>query len=146
MAARSHEVDVAIAHMRWDPIPISSEKLSFIEGIHTITTAGDAGAQAGMGAHVYVATRSMENEYFYNADGEMLVVPQQGRLRFWTEFGIIDVGPGEIVVVPRGVKIRVELLDGPARGYVCENYGGALSLPERGPIGANCLLPTHATS
>jgi homogentisate 1,2-dioxygenase len=137
--APSHEVDVAIAPMRWDPIPIFSEKLSFIEGIHTITTAGDAGAQAGMGAHVYVATRSMENEYFYNADGEMLVVPQQGRLRFWTEFGIIDVGPGEIVVVPRGVKIRVELLDGPARGYVCENYGGALSLPERGPIGANCL-------
>jgi homogentisate 1,2-dioxygenase len=137
--APAGEVDVAIAPMRWDPIPIPSDRLSFIEGVLTITTAGDAGAQAGMGVHVYVATRSMQNEYFYNADGEMLVVPQQGRLRFWTEFGIIDVGPGEIAVIPRGVKIRVELLDGPARGYVCENYGGALSLPERGPIGANCL-------
>jgi homogentisate 1,2-dioxygenase len=137
--APAHEVDVPIAPMRWDPIPIPSEKFSFVEGMHTITTAGDAGAQAGMGAHVYVATRSMQHEYFYNADGEMLVVPQQGRLRFWTEFGIIDVEHGEIAVIPRGVKIRVELLDGPARGYVSENYGGAFSLPERGPIGANCL-------
>ena len=95
--------------------------------------------QAGMGAHVYLVTRSMEDEYFYNADGEMLFVPQQGELRLWTEFGIIDVEPGEIAVIPRGVKIRVELTDGPARGYLCENYGGALTLPERGPIGANCL-------
>jgi homogentisate 1,2-dioxygenase len=92
-----------------------------------------------MGAHVYVATRSMQDEYFYNADGEMLVVPQQGKLRFRTEFGVIEVEPGEIAMIPRGVKISVELIDGPARGYLCENYGGAFSLPERGPIGANCL-------
>ena len=104
-----------------------------------MTTAGDAGTQAGMGAHVYLITRSMQDEYFYNADGEMLFVPQQGSLRLWTEFGIIDIEPGEIAVIPRGVKIRVELSDGPARGYLCENYGGALTLPERGPIGANCL-------
>ena len=81
----------------------------------------------------------MEDEYFYNADGEMLFVPQQGALRLWTEFGIIDIEPGEIAVIPRGVKIRVELPGGPARGYLCENYGGAFTLPERGPIGANCL-------
>ena len=81
----------------------------------------------------------MEDEYFYNADGEMLFVPQQGELRLWTEFGIIDIEPGEIAVIPRGVKIRVELTGGPARGYLCENYGGAFTLPERGPIGANCL-------
>ena len=81
----------------------------------------------------------MEDEYFYNADGEMLFVPQQGDLRLWTEFGIIDIEPGEIAVIPRGVKIRVELTGGPARGYLCENYGGAFTLPERGPIGANCL-------
>jgi homogentisate 1,2-dioxygenase len=92
-----------------------------------------------MAAHVFVATKSMENEVFYNADGEMLIVPQEGQLRISTEFGIIDVEPGEISVIPRGVKHRVELIDGPARGYVCENYGGAFSLPERGPIGANCL-------
>ncbi|RVU21009.1 homogentisate 1,2-dioxygenase [Methylobacterium oryzihabitans] len=137
--APAQEVEMPPAPLRWDPVPIPDAPLSFVEGIHTMTTAGDAGAQAGMGAHLYLATRSMRDEYFYNADGEMLVVPQQGRLRFATEFGIIDAGPGEIVVIPRGVKIRVELLDGPARGYVCENYGGAFTLPERGPIGANCL-------
>ena len=140
MAHRTRaEVEVPLAPMRWDPIPIPNEQLSFIEGVRTITTAGDAGAQAGMGAHVYLVTRSMEDEYFYNADGEMLFVPQQGELRLWTEFGIIDVEPGEVAVIPRGVKLRVELQGGPARGYLCENYGGALTLPERGPIGANCL-------
>src|SRR5215471_8126322 len=133
------EVDVPIAPMRWDPIAIPNEKLSFLEGGRTITTAGDAGTQAGMGAHVYLITRSMQDEYFYNADGEMLFVPQQGELRLWTEFGIIDIEPGEIAVIPRGVKIRVELRNGFARGYLCENYGGAFTLPERGPIGANCL-------
>jgi homogentisate 1,2-dioxygenase len=80
----------------------------------------------------------MVDETFWNADAEMLVVPQQGRMRFRTEFGVIDSAPGEIVVLPRGVKFRVEV-DAPARAYVCENYGGAFTLPERGPIGANCL-------
>ena len=112
---------------------------SFVEGLRTITTAGEAGAQAGMGAHVYLVTRSMEHEYFYDADGELLFVPQSGGLRICTEFGLIEIEPGEIAVIPRGVKIRVELRDGPARGYLCENYGGAFTLPDRGPIGANCL-------
>src|SRR3954468_17098896 len=133
------EVEVAPAPRRWSPVPIPSTELSFLEGVHTITTAGDAGSQAGMAAHLYFITRSMRDEYFYNADGELLFVPQQGALRLWTEFGIIDIAPGEIAVIPRGVKIRVELRGGPARGYLCENYGGALTLPERGPIGANCL-------
>jgi homogentisate 1,2-dioxygenase len=137
--APAAEIDLPIAPMRWDPIPIPSEKLSFVEGVRTITTAGDAGSQAGMGAHVYLVTRPMVDEYFYNADGEMLFVPQQGKLRLATEFGIIEIEPGEISVIPRGVKLRVELGDGPARGYLCENYGGAFRLPERGPIGANCL-------
>ena len=133
------EAETPLAPLRWDPIAMPSELLSFIEGIRTMTTAGDAGSQAGMGAHLYFATRSMQDEYFYNADAEMLVVPQQGGLRFATEFGTIDVEPGEVCVIPRGVKIRVELHGGPARGYMCENYGGAFTLPERGPIGANCL-------
>ena len=81
----------------------------------------------------------MVDEYFYNGDGEMLFVLESGDLRFWTEFGIIDAEPGEIVVIPRGVNFRVELAGGPARGYICENYGGTFTLPERGPIGANCL-------
>lgn len=137
--APAHEVDVPIAPMRWDAIAIPSEPLTFVQGVRTMTTAGDAGSQAGMGAHLYFVTRSMEDEYFYNADGELLFVPQQGHLRLVTEFGLIAIEPGEIAVIPRGVKFRVELPDGPARGYLCENYGGALTLPERGPIGANCM-------
>ena len=137
--APAAEIDMPLAPMRWSPIPMPNADVTFLEGIRTMTTAGDAGSQAGMGTHVYLVTRSMTDEYFYNADGEMLFVPQQGELRLATEFGIIDIEPGEIAVIPRGVKIRVELIDGPARGYLCENYGGAFALPERGPIGANCL-------
>jgi homogentisate 1,2-dioxygenase len=127
------------APMRWDPIPVPDESLTFLQGVRTITTAGDAGSQAGMAVHVYLITQSMTDEYFYNADGEMLFVPQQGALRLRTEFGAIDAASGEIAVIPRGVKFSVELPAGPARGYLCENYGGAFTLPERGPIGANCL-------
>ena len=134
------EVDMPLAPLRWDPVPLPGESVSFLDSIRTITTAGDGGAMAGMGTHLYLATRSMVDEYFYNADAEMLFVPQQGALRLWTEFGILDVAPGEIAVIPRGVKLRVELhVEAPARGYLCENYGGAFTLPERGPIGANCL-------
>lgn len=137
--APARDVVVPPAPMRWDPIAIPDEALSFVEGMRSMTTAGDADAQAGMGAHLYFATRSMVDEYFYSADGELLIVPQTGSLRLWTEFGIIDVEPGEIAVIPRGVKMRVELPGGASRGYVCENYGAAFTLPERGPIGANCL-------
>jgi homogentisate 1,2-dioxygenase len=135
------EVEIPPAPMRWDPVPIPKEDLSFVHGgVRTITTAGDCGAQAGMGAHIYLITRSMTDAYFYNAEGELMFVPQQGALRLATEFGIIDIAPGEIAVIPRGVKFRVELRGGaPARGYLCENYGGTFTLPERGPIGANCL-------
>jgi homogentisate 1,2-dioxygenase len=130
---------MAPAPLRWDPLPLPDAPVSFIEGMQTITLAGDSAAQSGMAAHVYSATRSMQDEYFYDADGELLIVPQQGRLRLCTEFGVIDAEPGEIAVIPRGVKFRAELPGAAARGYVCENYGGAFTLPERGPIGANCL-------
>jgi len=50
---------------------------------------------------------------------------------------VLDVAPGEICVVPRGMKFAVDLPDGSARGYVCENYGWPFVLPERGPVGAN---------
>ena len=125
--------------LRWGPTPIPNTPMTLVEGIHSMTTAGDAGAQAGMGAHVYLATASMKDAYLVNADAEMLFVPQQGALRFVTECGIIEAAPGEIVAIPRGMKMRAELVDGPVRGYMCENYGGAFRLPERGPIGANCL-------
>jgi homogentisate 1,2-dioxygenase len=133
------EHDRPIGQLRWGPVPIPGESLSFLEGMRTMTTAGDVNTQSGMAAHVYLATASMHTDYFYNADGELLVVPQLNALLFVTEFGRIAVAPGEICVIPRGVKFRVELVDGPARGYVCENYGAKFTLPERGPIGANCL-------
>jgi homogentisate 1,2-dioxygenase len=137
--APCNELSLPPAPMRWDPLPLPDQAQTFLQGVHTITTAGDASAQSGMAAHIYLITRSMVDEYFYNADGELLFVPQQGALRLWTEFGIVDIVPGEVAVLPRGVKVRVELPVGPARGYLCENYGGAFTLPERGPIGANCL-------
>ena len=137
--APCHEVEVAPAPLRWGALPLPAASMSFVEGMHTITTAGDAGSQAGISTHIYLATRSMKREYFYNADGEMLIVPELGILDIRTEFGLINVKPGEIVVLPRGMKFLVELPEGTARGYVCENYGSPLTLPERGPIGANCL-------
>ena len=128
-----------VEQLRWDPAPIPKEDMTFLQGVQTMTTAGDANTQAGMAAHVYLITKSMVDQHFYNADGEMMFVAQQGNLRLVTEFGRIDIEPGEIAVIPRGVKFRVEIPSGPARGYLCENYGGAFTLPERGPIGANCL-------
>jgi homogentisate 1,2-dioxygenase len=128
-----------LGQRRWGPPPLPKDKHTFVSGLFTATTAGDSESMAGMAAHVMLVTESMTREHFFNADGEMLVVAEHGRLRFLTEFGIIDIEPGEICVIPRGVVFRVELIDGPARGYVCENYGGAFMLPNRGPIGANCL-------
>ena len=127
------------APMRWDPVPLPDSAATFLQGVHTITTAGDAASQTGMAAHICLITRSMVDEVFYNADAEMLFVPQQGDLLLQTEFGGIEIAPGEIAVIPRGVKLRVELCGQPARFYLCENYGGSFTLPERGPIGANCL-------
>ncbi len=131
--------ELPLGQLRWSPVPIPDEKLTFVSGLRTITTAGDCDTHAGMAAHLVFVTQSMEREHFFNADGEFLVVAQHGKLRFRTEFGVIDIEPGEICVIPRGVIFRVELIDGPARAYVCENYGGGFILPDRGPIGANCL-------
>lgn len=129
----------SLGQYRWDPIPVPDQPLTWITGMRTMTTAGDVNIQVGMATHVYLVTRSMEDEYFYSADSEMLVVPQEGRLRFCTELGVIDLEPKEIAILPRGLVYRVEVLDGPARGFVCENYGQKFDLPDRGPIGANCL-------
>lgn len=137
--AAREESDLPLGQLRWDPLPLPEHDTTFITGLFTITTAGDSDTQVGMAAHVLLVTRSMENEYVFNADGEYLIVAQDNSLRFRTEFGIIDIEPGEIAVIPRGVIFKVELLAGPARAYVCENYGGAFTLPDRGPIGANCL-------
>lgn len=129
----------AIDQLRWSPPPPPQEKTTFITGIRTMTIAGDVHTQVGMAASFFFVNTEMKDEYFYNADGEMLVVPQDGALRFFTEFGKIELSPGEIAIIPRGMKFKVELPGGPARGYLCENYGAKFTLPNRGPIGANCL-------
>jgi len=129
----------SLGQYRWDPVPHSEEPLNWITGMRTVTTAGDVNVQEGMASHVYLVTESMVDEYFYSADSELLVVPQAGRLRFATELGVIDVAPQEIMVLPRGLVYRVEVIEGPCRGFVCENYGQSFNLPDRGPIGANCL-------
>jgi homogentisate 1,2-dioxygenase len=125
--------------LRWDPLPYPDMPADFIDGLVTIGGNGDIGLNAGIAVHIYRATRSMECRVFCDADGELLLVPQEGRLLLRTEFGVVEASPGEIAVIPRGVKFMVELPDGSARGYVCENYGQLLRLPELGPIGANGL-------
>lgn len=125
--------------MRWSPLPPPSGKTDFIDGLVTMAGGGDSSSWAGLAIHIYAANTSMKNRYFYNADGEMLFVPQQGNAVFRTEMGIIEASPGEIVVIPRGIKFAVDLPDGDSRGYVCENYGSPFTLPSLGPIGANGL-------
>ena len=128
--------------MRWAPVPIpqaAQQPLDFVDGLRTMVVNGDENAQTGMAAHLVLANRSMTRRAFVNADGEMLVVPQQGRLRITTELGVIDVAPGQIALLPRGMAFKVALPDGAARAYVCENYGAPFHLPELGPIGSNGL-------
>ena len=134
-----NEGELSLGQHRWDPVAIPEEPTHFVDGVRTITTAGDTDSQSGLASHLYLVNTSMEDEYFFNADGELLFVPQEGDIRLVTELGIIEAEPGEIAVIPRGMVFRMELVDGPVRGYLCENYGGKFTLPERGPIGANCL-------
>jgi homogentisate 1,2-dioxygenase len=133
------EVEATPSQLRWDPIPIPDAPTDFVEGLFTMGGSGDVAAHTGMAAHVYVANRSMDGCYFYDADGELLVLPQLGRARFVTELGVLEVSPGEMALLPRGLRFRAELPDGPSRGYVCENYGAPFRLPELGPIGSNGL-------
>lgn len=125
--------------LRWNPPCIPSAPTDFIDGIITFAGNGDPGTQTGCGIHLYAANRSMSQRAFYDADGELLLVPQQGRLLLVTELGRLEVRPLEIAVIPRGIRFRVELPDGSARGYVCENFGSPFRLPELGPIGSNGL-------
>ncbi len=127
--------------LRWSPLPLPAEDaaVDFVDGLFTMAGNGSATAGTGIGIHLYAANRSMQGRFFYSADGELLIVPQQGRLRIATELGLIEIGPQQIAVVPRGIRFRVELPDGAARGYVCENFGAFLRIPDLGPIGSNGL-------
>ncbi|MDZ5649578.1 homogentisate 1,2-dioxygenase [Nitrospirillum sp. BR 11828] len=133
------EVPPTPNRLRWDPLPLPDAPTDFVDGLVTYGGNGDAGTNNGIAIHLYAANQPMTSRVFYNADGELLIVPQMGRLRLETELGRMEVAPGEIAVVPRGVRFRVLLPDGRARGYVCENYGAPFKLPDLGPIGANGL-------
>jgi len=136
---RFGETPVSPDQMRWNPLPMPEAPTDFVEGLYTVAGNGGSDAHAGVGIHLYAANTAMRGRYFYSADGELLIVPQQGRLHIVTELGVLDLEPQEIAVIPRGVRFRVELPDGPSRGYVCENFGALLRLPDLGPIGANGL-------
>jgi homogentisate 1,2-dioxygenase len=133
------EAEITPNQLRWNPLPLPDSETDFIDGLVTIAGCGDLFAQTGIAVHIYRANKPMSERFFYNADGEMMVVPEKGRLEILTELGVIAVEAGEVAVLPRGLKFRVELPDGEARGYICENYGAHLRLPDLGPIGANGL-------
>jgi homogentisate 1,2-dioxygenase len=125
--------------LRWGPLPAAKAGTDFIDGLVTMAGNGHPDSQTGCGVHLYVANQSMQRRAFYNADGELLIVPQLGRQRFVTELGVLEAEPQEVVLIPRGVRFRVELLDSEARGYICENFGAHFRLPDLGPIGSNGL-------
>jgi homogentisate 1,2-dioxygenase len=133
------EVPTPPSQLRWDPFPLPDADTDFVDGLMTLGGNGTPQSQSGIALHVYAANASMTDRFFYDADGELLIVPQLGAIRVFTELGLLDVSPGHICVVPRGMRFRVELPDGPARGLVAENYGPAFRLPELGPIGSNGL-------
>jgi homogentisate 1,2-dioxygenase len=132
------EVETPPNRLRWDPLPIPSKAADFIDGLVTLAGSGAPAMQAGAAVHLYRANRSMKDRCFWNADGEMMFVPQQGAIELFTELGRVRAVPGEFAVVPRGMKFKL-LVDEPVRGYVCENYGAPFRLPELGPIGSQGL-------
>jgi homogentisate 1,2-dioxygenase len=132
------EAETPPNRLRWDPLPIPAKPTDFLEGLVTIAGAGDPAAQTGLAVHVYRANRPMRDRVFYSADGELMFVPQQGAILLATELGRLEVAPGEIALVPRGTKFKL-LVEGAARGYLCENYGAPFRLPELGPIGSQGL-------
>lgn len=133
------EVETTPSQLRWDPLSLPTQPTDFLDGLVTLAGNGDLAMHSGVAIHLYAANKSMEDRFFYSADGEFLFVPQLGALTLQTELGILGIAPGEIAIIPRGIKFRVTLDGDAARGYVLENYGQTLRLPELGPIGANGL-------
>lgn len=130
--------------MRWDPIIPPKKTMDFVDGVMTIAGNGAAAHNMGCAAHVYFMNKPMTDRFFYNSDGELLFVPRQGEVVFRTECGVLSVKPGEIAVIPRGMKFQAGPSGDAAEGYLCENYGSNFRLPGLGPIGANGLAnPRH---
>jgi homogentisate 1,2-dioxygenase len=125
--------------MRWDPLPTPNGKVDFIQGLQTLLYNASPQQHQGGAVHLYAATASMEKSYFYDSDGELLIVPYEGNCEIDTEFGKIALAPSEIAVIPRGVRFQVKVLSPFIKGYVCENYGQPFSLPDLGLIGSNGL-------
>ncbi len=138
-AAPADERPLAPDRLRWDPPGDLPADTDFVDGLVTMLHARVPEELEGCAVHLYRASRSMERRVFVDADGELLIIPQQGALTIRTELGVIEVAPGSVALVPRGIKFRVELQGGDARGYVAENYGLPFRLPDLGPIGANGL-------
>jgi len=139
LTGRFETLSVAPNPLRWSPPPIPREPVDFVDGLLTLGGTGSPESHAGCGIHWYLANRPMRERFFYDADGELLIVPQLGRLRVATELGILEVMPQEVLLIPRGLRFRVELPDGEARGYICESFGAPMRLPDLGPIGSNGL-------
>eukprot|EP00842_Homolaphlyctis_polyrhiza_P001677 jgi/Hompol1/250/HPOL_004117-RA len=134
------ECEATPNQLRWSPFEVpAGTKANFVQGLHTMCGAGSPSSRNGLAIHLYSANTDMVNEAFYNADGDFLIVPQQGTLDIQTELGFLKVSPGEIVVIQRGIRYSVSLPDGPSRGYICEIFDGHFELPGLGPIGANGL-------
>jgi len=133
-------VHVSPTQLAWLPFDIpKAGEVDFISGLKTIAGSGEPTLREGIATHVYAANASMKQKAFVNSDGDFLIVPQQGALDILTEFGPLFVQPGEICVIMRGQRFRVELPDGPSRGYILEVRGSNFELPELGPLGANGL-------
>ena len=137
-AVGSSDAPLAPNRLRWDPPADLPEGCDFVDGLVTMLVNRNPADLEGVAVHLYRAQKSMVDRVFANADGELLIIPQAGDLRIVTELGHIDVGPGWIALIPRGVRFRVEV-DGEARGYVAENHGAMFRLPDLGPIGSNGL-------
>jgi len=131
--------DLPLGQYRWDPLPAPQATCDFINGIRTMTSTGDARQHLGMAASLYAFSESMTDKVLLNADAEMLIVPEQGTLDIFTEMGRMIVPSGYIAILPRGMMAKIRTDATMARGYICENYGAKFTLPDRGPIGANCL-------
>ena len=131
--------DLPLGQYRWNPLPMPESPTDFIDGVRTMTSTGDARQHVGMATSLYTVTSSMDKRVLINADAEMMIVPQSGAMEIFTEMGRIPVSPGQIAVIPRGMMAKYRISGDHASGYICENYGAKFTLPDRGPIGANCL-------
>lgn len=138
-SAPNIDVPATPMQLRWNPMPALSEAKDFIDGIETFATNGSVASRSGSAVHLYRCNKDMTTRFFYNSDGDMLIVPQSGTLFVRTEFGNLEIAPSEICVIPRGIKFQVRLPDKYSTGYICENYGAKFELPSLGPIGANGL-------